>query len=628
MDRTALSPADLAGSVIGRERELELILAAVETGRDLLLEGPPGTTKTTILKAITAAWGIPLVLVEGNAELTPGRLIGHHDPARVMAEGYSEETFVPGPLISAMTGGGFLYFEEFNRAPEDTLNALLTAIADREVTVPRAGTFRAAPTFRLVGSMNPFDNVGTTRLSVSIKDRLCRMTISYQDAEAERRVVSLRCDADTDDALAARIVADAVAATRRTREHDAVTQGASVRGAIDLFLLADRLRAGRGIEDPASEAYRDTFFEAMLIALSGRLVVDQATGLTAEAILREIWESYFLLEPALAAPGTDEVELPVSSVIAKKKNRDGRRNPAAKRPKELSKAPELLASASGGGLAAVDRRGEGAGGPQPPCETSFGEEDGELDGAAGRAAVANAEVRRAAREIAARLAAEPPRSRRPPRGGGGEVLAAPYRGGGDEIDLDRTLDALAERRLLTSEEILVRERRRRRRGVVLAVDVSGSMRGERLRTAAATVGALSAELAHDDFAVIAFWSDAAALQRFGERAELEDLVDSLLGLKASGLTNVAFPLEVAAEELRALGDRERRVLLLSDCVHNAGPDPRGIAAALPRLDVLFDVSGERDAELAADLARIGRGLLAPIGDYRDVAPALSAMLSA
>ncbi len=192
-------------------------------------------------------------------------------------------------------------------------------LADREVTVPRAGTFRAAPTFRLVGSMNPFDNVGTTRLSVSIKDRLCRMVISYQDAEAERRVVSLRCDADPDDALAARIVADAVALTRRTRDHDAVTQGSSVRGAIDLFLLADRLRARRGVEDPASGAYRDTFFDAMLIALSGRLVVDQATGLTAEVILREIWESYFLLEPALAAPGTDEVDLPTSSVISKKK---------------------------------------------------------------------------------------------------------------------------------------------------------------------------------------------------------------------------------------------------------------------------------------------------------------------
>ena len=65
------------------------------------------------------------------------------------------------------------------------------------------------------------------------------------------------------------------------------------------------------------------------------------------------------------------------------------------------------------------------------------------------------------------------------------------------------------------------------------------------------------------------------------------------------------------------------MLLLSDCVHNAGPDPRPLAARLPRLDVLLDVSGEQDAELARDLARLGRGRLRRIRSYTDVAPALS-----
>jgi Mg-chelatase subunit ChlD len=262
----------------------------------------------------------------------------------------------------------------------------------------------------------------------------------------------------------------------------------------------------------------------------------------------------------------------------------------------------------------------------PPGSTSFGEDEGRIDGDASGDHRPDPTVRRAAREIAERLAAQIPRTRRAPRNGAGEVRTVPYRGGGDEIDLDRTFEALAERRSLDSSEIFVRERRRLRRGVVLAVDISGSMRGERLRTAAATVGALSTELGRDDFEVLAFWSDAAALLRFGEQSTLEQLVDALLGLRSSGLTNIAFPLEVAAADLHQLGGRERRVLLLSDCVHNAGPDPRGVAAALPRLDVLFDVSGEQDTELATELARIGRGMLRPIRGYRDVAPALSAML--
>jgi MoxR-like ATPase len=289
--------------VVGREAEIELILVAVASRRDLLLEGPPGTSKTTLLRAITRAWGIPLVFVEGNAELTPGRLLGHHDPARVLQEGFTPDTFTAGPLVQAMREGGFLHFEEFNRAPEDTLNALLTAMADREVTVPRVGTIHAAPTFRVIGSMNPFDTVGTTRLAMSIKDRLARLTISYQDAAAERSVVVLRGAADPEDELLGALVDDAVAVTRMTRVHDDVRQGSSVRGAIDLYLMAEQLCRLRDIEDRFDERYAPAFLEIMYVALSGRLLLDEASGSTPEAVLQDIWERWFVLDPAAAQPG-------------------------------------------------------------------------------------------------------------------------------------------------------------------------------------------------------------------------------------------------------------------------------------------------------------------------------------
>ena len=51
------------------------------------------------LRAITAEWGIPLVFVEGNADLTPSKLIGHHNPARVLREDYRPDNFVDGPLL-------------------------------------------------------------------------------------------------------------------------------------------------------------------------------------------------------------------------------------------------------------------------------------------------------------------------------------------------------------------------------------------------------------------------------------------------------------------------------------------------------------------------------------------------
>jgi MoxR-like ATPase len=293
----------IAEQLVGRRHELELLLSAVAAGRDIVLEGPPGTSKTTMLRAITREWGIPLLLVEGNSELTPAKLVGHHNPARVLHEGYSAENFVPGPLVSAMTDGGFLYIEEFNRAPEDTLNTLLMAIADREIVIPRVGAVSAAPTFRLVASMNPFDNVGTMRVSTSVHDRLCRLAIGYQDADEERRIVGLRTGVSGGNRLAGRLVKDAVCVTRATREHEHVRQGSSVRGAIDTVLVAIELAGLREVEDPADDRYGALLFDAMIVALSGRIQLDEVAETTPEAVLREIWEDALILEPAQAAPG-------------------------------------------------------------------------------------------------------------------------------------------------------------------------------------------------------------------------------------------------------------------------------------------------------------------------------------
>jgi Mg-chelatase subunit ChlD len=237
--------------------------------------------------------------------------------------------------------------------------------------------------------------------------------------------------------------------------------------------------------------------------------------------------------------------------------------------------------------------------------------------------VADPETLRRAREIAARLAVPRPRRDRTARRGRGEVASVPYRGGSDDIDLDRTLEQLTEHPIPDDEDVVVRERVATTRSVVLLVDLSGSMRGERVRTAAAAVGALAAELARDSLGVIAFWSDAAVLSHLGQRVPPERLVESMLQIPARGLTNLAFPLQVARREHARVPARDARVLLLSDCVHNAGPDPRLFAARLPRLDILLDTTGEQDPELARDLARLGRGLLRQVRTYRDVAPALS-----
>ena len=162
----------------------------------------------------------------------------------------------------------------------------------------------AEPTFRVIASMNPYDNVGTTRLSTSVHDRLCRLAVSYQDAEAERGIVALRAPLpDAAAELYDALVADAVAVTRATRERDDIRQGSSVRGAIDMTLVAGQLLGLAAVAAAADERYPEIVYDAMVVALSGRIFLDETVDASPEAVLRQIWADRFILEPAAAAPG-------------------------------------------------------------------------------------------------------------------------------------------------------------------------------------------------------------------------------------------------------------------------------------------------------------------------------------
>ncbi len=307
--------------------------------------------------------------------------------------------------------------------------------------------------------------------------------------------------------------------------------------------------------------------------------------------------------------------------------------PLRRRPKQLEAEPQLLETpgpgrggAGGLILTGANRAGRPAQRPGSGAPAMTAEE-GTLVGIPDGETAADAEAVRRARQIATRLAVPRPRRDSSARRGIGELASLRYRGGSDDIDLDRTVEQLIEHPLPDEDDIIVRERVRTRRSVVLLVDVSGSMLGERVRTAAAAVGALAAELSRDDLAVVAFWSDAAILSRLGQHVPPASLLDTMLRLPAKGLTNIAFPLQVAARELARIPARDARAVLLSDCVHNAGPDPRPLAARLARLDVLLDTSGEQDADLARELARLGHGRMRRIRTYTDVAPALSAIFT-
>jgi MoxR-like ATPase len=606
--------------VVGLRREREVLTVALVTGRHVVIEGPPGTGKSTLLRSIAADTGQEVVFVEGNAELTPARLVGQFDPSQVLATGYQPDSFVDGPLITAMRTGGLLYMEELNRVPEETLNVLITVLTEGEIAVPRLGTVHAGKDFRLIAAMNPFDAVGTARVSQAIADRMCRVVLGYQDETGERAITS------SVSGLAGKWVDLSVTLTRATREHRDVRMGSSVRGAIDLSLVLTGLAELRGEADPSRETARD----AAYAALSGRIRITDGVDRTAESVIDELLEAHWPSDPSDDAAETDTPESPDAEGKApspghnpgfQQRSRPGREQPgrtqgrqqiAANHPSfdEVSPEPGELDVEAFDALAADD----------PEAAAAL---------LADMAVATDVQLRAAARRLAGRVFIRLGRVG-PAKARGTRRLGPSRRLDGD-LDLDRTLEAWDPSASRRPEELVTRTWTAHRRAVCLVVDISGSMKG--LAVALAAVAAAGVVVANENGppqlqpSVLAFGAGVQVLQAQGVRRPPEELLSDLIALRGHGTTDLAAGLREASKQLAGAVADERLVVLLSDCLHTAGDDPAEALGGIDRLHVLVPLGGVEAEAAAFPLAARGGGRAQVVTRLADIAPALTRILA-
>lgn len=166
--------------IIGREEQIDLMLAAMLAGGHVLLEDVPGTGKTVLARSMARSLDCAFARVQFTPDLLPADITG----MSVYQPADGQFVFAPGPVFT-----NILLADEINRATPRTQSALLECMEERQVTEGGV-TRRLDRPFWVLATQNPVETQGTFPLPEAQLDRFfMRLSMGYPTQEEALRMM-------------------------------------------------------------------------------------------------------------------------------------------------------------------------------------------------------------------------------------------------------------------------------------------------------------------------------------------------------------------------------------------------------------------------------------------------------